>query len=171
MSEEILDIVDEHDNVIGQATRNEAHKKFLRHRFTRILVKNTAGKIILFQRTPHPKESFPNQWDSAGGHMSTGEDYLESAHRELTEEYSIVADELTEIGTMDVVIPEVENMYGKAFITTHDGPYIGDVEVGNITAWDEEEVIDFYKKSPEKFSPQAQEMFKAYLEYKEKNNV
>ena len=41
--DEILDVVDSENNVVGKASRLQVHKKELIHRSSHILVFNTAG--------------------------------------------------------------------------------------------------------------------------------
>ena len=57
VSQEIYDVVDADDHVIGQATRREIHKKGLRHRSVHILVFNQEGKLFLQKRSLLKDES------------------------------------------------------------------------------------------------------------------
>ena len=52
MSEEIFDVVDDRDEVIGQAPRSEVHRRQLRHRAVHVLVLNARGEIFLQKRSP-----------------------------------------------------------------------------------------------------------------------
>jgi len=82
-------VVDADDRVIGQATREEVHKKGLLHRSVHILVFNPAGELFLQKRSLNKDEN-PGLWDtSSAGHVETGEDYQTSAERELEEELGI----------------------------------------------------------------------------------
>ena len=47
MSEEIFDIVNERDEVIGQAPRKEVHARGLWHRAIHVLVFNSRGDFLL----------------------------------------------------------------------------------------------------------------------------
>ncbi len=86
MQEDIFDIVDENDQVVGQATRSEAHAKKLRHRAVHVLIFNDEGEVFLQKRSKN-KDTWPGAWDSScSGHVDQGEDYLTAAHRELDEE-------------------------------------------------------------------------------------
>ncbi len=96
-AEEIFDVVDVDDQVIGQASRKEVHAKGLLHRSVHILVFNSKGELYL-QKRSMKKDENPGYWDtSAAGHVDTGEDYEPCAHRELMEELGIAGD-LKEIG-------------------------------------------------------------------------
>ena len=75
MSEEIFDVVNERDEVIGQQPRSEVHRLGLMHRAVHVLVFNAAGQVFL-QKRSMKKDRQPGLWDSsASGHMDTGEDY------------------------------------------------------------------------------------------------
>ncbi len=88
-SEEIYDIVNEHDAVIGQATRAEVHAKHLWHRAVHVLVFRGDGKVFL-QKRSRWKDCAPRCWDSSSsGHVDAGEDYLVAAVRELGEELGL----------------------------------------------------------------------------------
>ena len=79
MAEEIFDVVNERDEVVGQLSRREVHRQGLMHRAVHILMFNSAGKVFL-QKRSMKKDNFPGTWDSsAAGHVDTGEDYDECA--------------------------------------------------------------------------------------------
>jgi isopentenyl-diphosphate delta-isomerase len=85
-AQEVLDVVDEHDRVIGQARRDEVHARGLRHRAVHIFLFNAAGDVFVQKRSA-TKDTFPGRYDSsASGHLETGEDYDACALRELREE-------------------------------------------------------------------------------------
>lgn len=90
MSEEILDLVDEHDQVIGQLSRREVHEKGLHNfRAAHGLVVNKEGKIWIPRRTA-TKKLHPNALDySVAGHVEAGETYEASFIRETGEELNI----------------------------------------------------------------------------------
>jgi isopentenyldiphosphate isomerase len=89
MKEEIFDVVNERDEVIGQRPRSEVHRLGLMHRAAHVLVFNTAGQVFL-QKRSLKKDRQPGLWDSsASGHVDTGEDYDACAVRELREEIGL----------------------------------------------------------------------------------
>jgi isopentenyl-diphosphate delta-isomerase type 1 len=86
MPDELFDIVDGEDRVIGQAPRREVHARRLNHRATHVLVHDGDGRVFL-QRRSATKDTFPGCWDSScSGHVDAGEDYETAARRELGEE-------------------------------------------------------------------------------------
>ncbi len=89
MSEEIFDVVNERDEVIGQAPRREVHAKGLWHRAVHVLVFNSRGEVFL-QKRSMKKDTARGKWDSSSsGHLDTGEDYDDCAVRELREEIGL----------------------------------------------------------------------------------
>ena len=90
MSEEIFDVVNERDEVIGQAPRKEVHAQALWHRAVHVLVFNARGEIFL-QKRSMKKDTAKGKWDSSSsGHVDAGEDYDACAVRELREEIGLV---------------------------------------------------------------------------------
>ena len=88
-SEEILEVVDENDRVIGTERRGVIHAQGLMHRSAQVLVFNYRGDLFV-QKRSQSKDEFPGLWDSsAAGHVDPGESYLECARRELEEELGI----------------------------------------------------------------------------------
>jgi isopentenyl-diphosphate delta-isomerase type 1 len=87
--DEIFDIVDSDDRVIGTATRKAVHNdKKLIHRAVDILV--FKGKKLLLQKRSSTKDMYPNCWTvSCSGHVSSGDSYEETVRRELNEELGI----------------------------------------------------------------------------------
>lgn len=86
--QEIIDIVDANNNIIGQASRQEVHEKGLKHRAAHIFVAHQ--EYIYLQLRSSQKRQFPNKWDiSAAGHVDSGETYVETAIREVKEELNI----------------------------------------------------------------------------------
>lgn len=91
MTEEIFDIVNERDEVIGRAPRAEVHARGLLHRAAHMLVFNSRGEVFLQKRSLR-KDRQPGVWDSsASGHLDSGEGYDACAVRELREEIGLVA--------------------------------------------------------------------------------
>jgi len=87
--DEIFDVVNDRDEVIGQRTRGEVHRLGLKHRAVHVLVFNARGEVFLQKRSMQ-KDTFPGAWDSsASGHLDTGEDYDAGAVRELREEIGL----------------------------------------------------------------------------------
>lgn len=92
MSEEIFDIVNERDEVIGRAPRKEVHARRLLHRAVHVLAFNSRGQLFL-QKRSMLKDTAKGKWDSsASGHLDSGEDYDACAVREVREEIGLRLD-------------------------------------------------------------------------------
>src|SRR5271157_2327940 len=89
-ADEIFDVVNDRDEVIGQEKRGEVHRLGLKHRAVHVLVFNRRGEVFL-QKRSMKKDTFPGAWDSSSsGHLDRGEDYDACAVRELREEIGLV---------------------------------------------------------------------------------
>ena len=89
MKDEIFDVVNERDEVVGKETRREVHRRNLLHRAVHVMVFNRQGELFL-QKRSMKKDNFPGVWDSSSsGHLDAGEDYDACAVRELREEIGL----------------------------------------------------------------------------------
>ena len=81
MPEEIFDVVDECDRVVGQAPRSVVHARKLLHRAVHIFVFNSRRELLLQKRSAL-KDEYPLCYtSSASGHLSAGESYETAAPR------------------------------------------------------------------------------------------
>ncbi|MFE2725782.1 NUDIX hydrolase [Kitasatospora sp. NPDC059327] len=88
-AEELLDVVDEHDRVIGTAPRGEVYQRGLTHRCVFVLVSDRAGRIFTHRRTD-TKLFAPGFHDMfVGGVVGAGETYASAAVREAEEELGV----------------------------------------------------------------------------------
>jgi isopentenyldiphosphate isomerase len=91
--DEILDVVDKDDQVIGQRSRAELYAEGMSNfRVINAFLKNEQEQIWIPRRTAH-KRLFPLCLDvSVGGHVSNGERYIEALRREVKEELNLDLD-------------------------------------------------------------------------------
>ncbi|MGW1540276.1 NUDIX hydrolase [Streptomyces sp. NPDC002309] len=88
-ADEILDVVDEHDRVIGQAPRGEVYGRGLRHRCVFVQARDAEGRLFVHRRTA-TKMVFPSLYDMfVGGVVGAGESYDDAALREAEEELGV----------------------------------------------------------------------------------
>ena len=92
-SDEILDLVDNSDKVIGQASRSEIYRLGLNnYRVVNAFLVNDKGLLWIPRRSPN-KRIFPLCLDmSVGGHVVSEENYDDAFRRELLEELNIHLD-------------------------------------------------------------------------------
>jgi isopentenyl-diphosphate delta-isomerase type 1 len=95
---EIFEIVDEDDKVIGTEKRSVVHEKGLLHRAVDVFVFDKEGRIFIQQRS-FKKLIGPGLWDvSTAEHLKPGETYEEAAVRGVKEELGVRAVGLRKIG-------------------------------------------------------------------------
>jgi 16S rRNA (adenine1518-N6/adenine1519-N6)-dimethyltransferase len=159
--DEQFPVVDENDEVRRHASRAEVHGNNLRHRAVHILIFNHVGDLYLQQRSRW-KDRHPLKWDSsAAGHVTVGENYDETARRELTEELGI-----------DVPLERIFRLTASSrtdneFIWSYRGVVSGDpapnkceIEKGVFFA---PTVVDNWTSGrPDDFAPAFLECWKAY---------
>ena len=105
-NDELLDLVDDDDNVIGTQWRHDVHANDKHHfRVINVFVVNDDRKIWVPRRTA-TKRLFPNGLDmSVGGHVGAGEGHLETFRRETMEEIGVDIDTVPwrDIGTANPI--------------------------------------------------------------------
>ncbi len=86
---EMLDVVNESDEVVGEADIHQIYSNLLPHRIVHILLFNKEGKLALQMRSKH-KSFCPQHWSTpVGGHVQKGENYEQAALREFQEELGV----------------------------------------------------------------------------------
>ncbi|WP_104990164.1 NUDIX domain-containing protein [Deinococcus sp. NW-56] len=91
---EWLDLVNEHNEVIGSVTRDEAWARRLPVRGVNAFLVNPRGELWIPRRTL-TKRNFPGCLDmSVGGHVERGESYEAAFRRETQEELNLDVDTL-----------------------------------------------------------------------------
>jgi 16S rRNA (adenine1518-N6/adenine1519-N6)-dimethyltransferase len=150
--EEMFCIVDAHDCVIGEESRDYVHVNNLRHRAIHVLIFSAKGEIFL-QRRSIWKDMHPGRWDSStSGHVAPGESYQQAAHRELREEIGIDC-QLESIGKLPCSAAT-----GWEFITVfrgrHEGPFsLAPLEIETGAFFPFDQVGEWLRRNPEEFSP------------------
>jgi isopentenyldiphosphate isomerase len=152
MSEEIFDVVNDRDEVVGRAPRHEVHRRGLMHRAVHVLVFRSGGDVFLQKRSMR-KDCAPGAWDSsASGHLDRGEDYDVCAVRELREELGVqLATELRRLFKVESCA-ETGFEFCWVYRGEHEGPFElhpdeierGDwFDPGRVDAWIAESPEDF----------------------------
>ena len=92
-ADELVDLIDPANNIIGRASRREVRSRNLLHRGVGILCRNSRGDIYVHRRTT-TKDVFPGMYDMfVGGVVGWGETYEAAAQREIAEELGIAGPE------------------------------------------------------------------------------
>lgn len=120
---ELFDLVNENDEVIGVVKRRDANKNpKLYHRSAVVFVYNERNELFL-QKRSSTKDVAPGTWTiSAAGHLSRGQTYAEAAQRELLEELGVTG-KLKFIRKL-IVSVENETEINSVFKTRHNGSFM-----------------------------------------------
>lgn len=137
--DELFDLVDEQDRVIGQVRRGDAHRNpALLHRSVQVLVFDGDGRALLQLRSAR-KDLFPGYYcASASGHVISGDDYETTAQRELEEELGVSA-ALRSLGKA-LVRSAYETEITALYVARSDGPFhfnAVETDGGAFFTWDE----------------------------------
>ncbi len=88
--EEMIILVDENDNDIGNISKTEAHAKGLLHRAISVFIFNDKGELLLQKRAKIKYHSAGLWTNTCCSHPSPGESTLNAAIRRLDQEMKIV---------------------------------------------------------------------------------
>jgi isopentenyl-diphosphate delta-isomerase type 1 len=153
MAEEIFDVVNESDEVIGKRPRSEVHRLGLMHRATHVLVFNKRGKVYL-QKRSMKKDRQPGLWDSsASGHVDSGEDYDACAVRELHEEIGLQVSQVPRRLFKLAASPETDQEHVWVYLCEADGPFrLHPDEIERGDWFEPEQVTRWMKERPDEFA-------------------
>lgn len=152
--DELFDLVDEQDRVIGQMPRRQVHAEHRLHRAVHIFAFNKHGELLL-QKRSHLKDAMPEKWDSsAAGHLESGEDYHPAAVREVAEELGILttADRVTHLASIPPS-PSTGFEWVGLYRVDHDGPvHFPSSEIECVEWFSIEEIHAWIAARPEDFA-------------------
>ncbi len=154
---EIFDICNEHDQVIGQATRAEVHAQDLLHRAVHIWVFNSKNELMFHMRTA-TKDQYPNCYtSSASGHVDAGEIYEAAAHRELSEELQLSGnlERIVHIPASKETAFEHTVLYR---LITDETPTPDPMEIKSIEYHSFAKIEQMVQQTPELFTPPFREL-------------
>ena len=120
---ETLDIVNEFGEPTGETVdRETAHIEGVRHRTSHLwLLRKKDGRTEVLLQKGSQNKSFPGCFDiSSAGNIPAGDDFRESAIRELREELGVTAEESDLIYCGDKYIVWDDEFFGKPY---HDRQY------------------------------------------------
>ena len=162
--EEIFDVCDAQDQVIGQAPRSVVHAQKLLHRAAHVFVFNSEGELLVQMRSAL-KDEYPSTYtSSASGHLATGEDYLEAAQRELEEEIGISA-----ALTFLVKLPacaELSWEHTVLYRASSDSiPFPDPSEVSEVKRFKLSDLMQHLVDTPQNFSPPFRVLLEWYADH------
>jgi 16S rRNA (adenine1518-N6/adenine1519-N6)-dimethyltransferase len=160
-TEELFDVCDSDDNVIGQAPRSVVHARKLLHRAVHIFVFNTRGELLLHQRSA-AKDEYPLCYtSSASGHLSAGEDYTPAAVRELAEELGLHSP--LEYLAKFPAGPETAHEHTVLYRTVTDAPPVPNAdEIAAVSFRTLDDAVGLLDARPNDFSPPFRVLLRWY---------
>jgi len=178
MAEELIDICDENNNLLGiQKMKSEAHKNGLWHRASHIWIYNSRGDILLQLRAKE-KLLFPDMWDvSVGGHVSAGENPATSGLREAREEIGLKLSEEDlsffiinkhKGGFRDLINNEFHYVYFYKFGGDINQLKLQDEEVQKIQFFSTDKIEEEIKINPDRYVPNENNMLEVINEVKKR---
>lgn len=115
MPDEMLDVVDDEDVVIGQAARPAVHEHGLLHRGVHVFLFSPEGRLLIQKRSAS-RAQYASLWDcSVSEHVTTGENYLQAAGRGLLEELGSTGVTLRPLVKFKLVYGENDNEISVLF--------------------------------------------------------
>ena len=165
-TKEYFYVVDEDDNVIGAASREECHSNAkLIHRSVYIFLVNSRGEILIQRRSVN-KDLYPGFYTaSATGHVNYGEDYDIAAKRELREELGVDAPlrRLCKVKSFSDVEREISMIY----VCRYDGPIRFDRnEIDEVVFMSIDNIERSLKTGDKKFAYGFKVAFKEFLRHR-----
>jgi isopentenyl-diphosphate delta-isomerase type 1 len=161
--EDIFDIVDEHDQVIGHAPRSVVHREGHLHRAAHVWLLRRSGEILIQLRSA-AKDRHPRTWDSSAcGHVDSGEDYATAAARECCEELGLAtAPPLTEIAYC-ADTRELDREFVRVYSGMGEGPFMPKADEVDELRWIfPEDLSAWMKKEAGVFAPSFLHLWSRY---------
>ena len=162
MQDELFDICDASDNVIGQAPRAEVHAQNLLHRAVHIWIWRSDGRLLVHLRST-TKDQFPSHYtSSASGHVDAGEDYETAAHRELKEELDLSGKLCFEAKLP--ASPETAFEHTVLYsLTTDEIPHPDQSEIAEVEYFTTDELRDLLATRSDQLTPPFHSLLKWWL--------
>jgi len=160
----LLDIINENNEIIGSDTRENIHVCGLLHREINVWLFND-NKELFLQKRSETKDTCPNLLDaSSGGHVEQGQNYEETAIKELEEETGIKADAndlifIDEIKTKEndfstgMINNAIQHVYAYKYNGSKDDLLIEEGDVVGFEVIQIEKMLNLSDEEKKKFVP------------------
>jgi isopentenyl-diphosphate Delta-isomerase len=153
--QETLDVVDEHNQVIGQASRQEIHNKHLLHRAVHLILVSP-NRHFLLQKRAASRPTYPGRWDSSvSGHVQAGASFEETVYREAHEEIGF--EQAAPIPLLLIEgSPDTDQEWIQFYVqevTTPPAVHSHSPEIEDLQWWPEQKLVDALVNQPDQFTP------------------
>lgn len=165
-TEEIVDVVDREDRVVGTIPRGSIASSGANHRVVHILVLDRSGRLLMQRPSRALGRSF-ELGSSVAGHVRSGESYEAAARREFEEELGLKAPELLDLGTTWLYASGRRKFIG-VFIAHSGGPFTPDRGEVEAIEWIPLPTLrDLMRREPSRFS----DTFRRVVRHADANNA
>ncbi|MBI5823012.1 MAG: NUDIX domain-containing protein [Chloroflexi bacterium] len=115
MADELLDIINDEDMVIGQEMRSTVHQRGLQHRGVHVFLFTSDGKMLVQKRSAD-RASSPSLLDcSISEHVQAGESYFDAAMRGMKEEMGVMGIEAQPLGKIKMEYGPNDNEISRIY--------------------------------------------------------
>lgn len=161
--DELLDLVDDAGNVIGQEKRSVVHANGMKNfRLVEVVLRNRKTHELFIIRRSHEKQIAPGKFETYAEHVHPGEQDLVAAIRCLQEEagLDLSADHFSLLGS----ITEQDNAWGHAAVflaETDENPHIGQDHTEG--AWMRPvDIMRMLRENPKQFRSNVRVLFSKF---------
>ena len=165
MPDELFDVIDENDQVIGQEMRSIVHQLGLWHRGAHVLLFTQDDRLLVQQRSKNKTQS-PLAYDcSVSEHVTAGESYHEAALRGLSEELGLTGIEITPLVKFKMNYGPNDNEISELYKGTIDPTIVqhDPVEIERIDYYSLDELQEILGDENNNFSYWFEQIFKCYI--------
>ncbi len=170
--QELYDVVNEMDEVIGTATRQQVHSdRSLIHRATGVIVFNTQ-KQLLMQKRSMTKDMYPGFWVfSVGGHVDSSDTYENAVQREIQEELGVDLD--IQLWEKILQKSDAETEFWQMYIAVHNGPFpkFNRIEAEEVRFFDLDELLKGAKNQSIPMPPNVLKLLPRIVDFVSKGKI
>lgn len=160
---ELVVLVDEQNNVLGTASKDEVHSNHTPlHRGFSLFLFNSKGELLVTRRSLK-KKTFPGVWtNTLCGHPGPDEAVIDAAKRRLKEELGIESTDIKEVAPYRYRFTDsngiVENEICPVLVgTSDDVPQVNSLEVAEWKWMDWKQFLNEINVNPSMYSPWSRE--------------
>lgn len=165
MADELLDVVNDEDTVIGQEMRSTVHQLGLQHRGAHVFLFTKDGKMLVQKRSADRAAS-PSMLDcSVSEHVKAGESYLDAAMRGMKEELGVTGIEIHPLVTFRMNYGFNDNEISTLYegVLDPDKVIFDPVEIEDVGYYSINELKEMMKEGNLKFCGWFVEILNWYL--------